>query len=93
MISTMAVPAYGIIEWACKEKDESLMRSPQPWIRLGDAAVLLLLGFLCGWLNIGWPVTLVAAVLPIRLGLDVYLRLQRTEPEMAPITVTILIPE
>jgi low temperature requirement protein LtrA len=82
-----AVMAYGVIEWAGKEKDEPLSRSPQPWIRLGGAAVLLALGFLGGRLNVGWLVTLVVAVLLIQVGLDVYVRLQRPEPEIAQNTV------
>jgi low temperature requirement protein LtrA len=75
-----AVLAYGIIEWASKEKDEPLSRSPQPWIRLAGAAALLALGFFGGSLNSGWLVGLVAAILLIQVGLDVYMRLQRPEP-------------
>jgi uncharacterized membrane protein YfcA len=80
-----AVLVYGIIEWSSKEKDEPLARSPQPWIRLGGAAALLALGFLGGSLNVGWLVTLVVAVLLLQVGLDVYVRLQRQDPEMAQI--------
>jgi hypothetical protein len=31
----IAVLVHGVIEWASKEKDEPLGRSPQPWIMLG----------------------------------------------------------
>lgn len=78
-----AVLAYGVIEWASKEKNEPLSRSPQPWIRLGGAAALLALSFFGGSLNVGWLVTLVAAVLLIQVGSDVYLRLQRPDEAMA----------
>jgi low temperature requirement protein LtrA len=76
-----AVLAYGIIEWASQEKDEPLSRMPQPWIRIGGVAALLTLGIWGGSLNVGWLVTFVAAVLLIQVGLDVYVRLQRPEPE------------
>jgi low temperature requirement protein LtrA len=77
-----AVLAYGAIEWASKEKDEPLSRSPQAWIRLAGAAALLALGFLGGSLNSGWLVSLVAAILLIQVGLDVSKRLQRPEPDV-----------
>lgn len=80
-----AVLAYGIIEWASKEKDEPLSRSSQPWIRFGGAAALLALGFLGASLNVGWLVALVVAVLLIQVGLDVTTRLQRPNPEMSKI--------
>jgi uncharacterized membrane protein YfcA len=78
-----AVFAYGVIELASKEKDESIARTPQPWIRITSAAVLLALGFFGGSLNIGWLVTLVLAVLLVQVGLDVSKRLQRPIPEIA----------
>ncbi len=81
-----AVLAYGIIEWASGEKDEPLARSPQPWIRLGSAAVLLAVGVLGHSLNVGWLVTIVAAILLGQVVLDVMLRLQRPEPELAQVT-------
>ena len=77
----IAVLAYGVIEWASKEKGEPLSRSPQPWIRLGGATALLALGFFGVSLNVGWLVALVVAVLLIQVGVDVYARLQRPEPE------------
>jgi low temperature requirement protein LtrA len=78
-----AVLAYGVIEWASKEKNEPLSRSPQPWIRFGGAVALLTLGFFGDSLNVGWLVTLVAAVLLIQVGSDIYLRLQRPDEAMA----------
>jgi hypothetical protein len=57
--------AYGVIEWASKEKDEPLSRKPQPWIRFGGTAVLLAPGFLGGSLNVGWLVAFVVVVLLI----------------------------
>ena len=83
-----AVLAYGVIEWAAKERDEPLARSPQPWIRLGAAAALLFVGFLGGSLNVGWLVALVAAILLLQVGLDIYERLQRPQPETAQVPAT-----
>ena len=77
-----AVLAYGLIEWASKEKDEPLARSPQPWIRLGGAAALLAVGFLGSSLNVGWLVALVATILLFQVVLDVATRLQRPELEI-----------
>jgi low temperature requirement protein LtrA len=79
----IALLAFSLIEWASPEKDEPLARSPQPWIRLGGAAALLLLGFMGGSLNVGWLVVLVVAVLVLQVGLDVYVRLRRPDPEDA----------
>lgn len=78
-----AVLAYGLIEWASGEKDEPLARSPQPWIRILGATALLALGLFGTSLNVGWLVTLVVAILLLQVGLDVALRLQRPEPEIA----------
>lgn len=78
-----ALLAFSLIEWASQEKDEPLARSPQPWIRLGAAAALLLLGFMGRSLNVGWLVALVVAVLVLQVGLDVIVRLQRPDPEDA----------
>jgi low temperature requirement protein LtrA len=78
----VAVLAFGIIEWSCREKDEPLARSHQPWIRLVVAAVLLAVGFFGDSLTSGWLVMLVAAILLLQVGLDVAARLQRPEPEM-----------
>jgi uncharacterized membrane protein YfcA len=81
----LAVLAYGIIEGAAREKDEPLARSPQPWIRVGGAAALLLVGIFGHALNVGWLVAIVAAILLVQVVLDVMLRLQRPEPELAQI--------
>jgi low temperature requirement protein LtrA len=78
-----AVLAFGIIEYASKEKDEPLARTHQPWIRLGVAAALLALGFWGDSLNAGWLAMLVAAILLLQVGLDITVRLQWPEPEMA----------
>ena len=86
----IAVLAFGLIEWASKEKDGPLSRSPQPWIRIAGAASLLALGMFGGSLNVGWLVTIVAAVLLIQVSGDVYARLQRPEPEIAQQAVTSL---
>jgi low temperature requirement protein LtrA len=79
----VAILAYGAIEWASREKGEPLARSPQPWIRVGGAAGLLVLGIWGGSLNAGVLVSLVAAVLLIQVVLDVYRRLQRPEQDIA----------
>jgi low temperature requirement protein LtrA len=75
-----AVLAFGIIEWASKEKDEPLARSPQPWIRLASAIALLALGLLGHSLNVGWLVALVVVILLLQTALDVTARLRRPEP-------------
>lgn len=74
-----AVLAFGLIEWASKENDEPLARSPQPWIRLGGAVALIALGLFGGSLDVGWLVALVAAILLAQVILDVATRLQRPE--------------
>ena len=79
----IAVLAYGVIEWASREKDEPLSRLPQPWIRIGGAAALLTLGIFGDSLNVGWLVLLVIAIMLLQVGLDVRLRLQRPEPPLA----------
>ena len=84
----LAVLAFGIIEWASKEKDEPLARSPQPWIRLGGAAALITLGIMGRSLNVGWLVMLVVAIMLIQVVLGVRARLQRPDPEMIHHTVT-----
>jgi hypothetical protein len=81
-----AVLAYGIIEWSSKEKDESLARSPQPWIGLGGAAALIALGLFGSSLNVGCLVILVAAILLAQVVLDVSTRLQHPEPEIVGVT-------
>lgn len=78
-----AVLAFAAIEWASKEKDEPLARLPQVWIRIAAAAALLVLGLLGTALNVGWLVALVAAIFLVQIGLDVALRLQRPEPQLA----------
>ncbi|UCG25499.1 MAG: low temperature requirement protein A [Chloroflexota bacterium] len=80
---TVALLAYGAIEWATKEKDEPLTRNPQPWLRFAGAAVLLALGILGGSLHVGVLVTIVVAVFLIQIGFDVHKRLQRPESEAA----------
>jgi low temperature requirement protein LtrA len=81
-----AVLAYGIIEWASKERDEPLARWHQPWIRLGGAIALLAVGIWGHSLNVGWLVTIVAAILLAQVILDVSLRLKRPESELAQVT-------
>jgi low temperature requirement protein LtrA len=78
----VAVLAYGVIEWASREKDEPLSRSPQPWVRLAGATALLALGLWGVSLNSGVFVGLVAAILLVQVGLDARRRLQRPESEM-----------
>jgi low temperature requirement protein LtrA len=77
-----AVLAYGIIEWASREKEEPLARSAQPWIRLGSAVALVVVGIWGHSLNVGWLVVIVAAILLVQVGFDVAKRLQRPEPEV-----------
>jgi hypothetical protein len=48
--------------------------------------VLLALGILGGSLNVGWLVTCVVAIMLLQVGLDVAVRLQRPDPEMAQYT-------
>jgi low temperature requirement protein LtrA len=79
----VAIFAYGAIELASREKDESLARTPQPWIRIASAAVILALGLWGGSLNVSWLVILVLAVLLVQVGLDVSKRLQRPILEIA----------
>ncbi len=79
----IALLAYAAIEWATKEKDEPLTRNPQPWLRIGGAAVLLALGVLGGSLNVGVLVTLVVAVFLLQVSLDVHKRLQRPDRAVA----------
>jgi low temperature requirement protein LtrA len=78
-----ALLAFAVIEWASKEKNEPLSRSPQPRIRIGGAAALVMIGLSGESLNVGWLVTLVAAVLLAQVGADVYQRLQRPALDMA----------
>ena len=78
----IAILAYGVIEWASKEKDEPLSRSHQPWIRLASAAALLALGFFGDSLNVGWLVLLVVAIMLLQVGLDVRLRLRRPDVDI-----------
>ena len=75
----IAMLAYGVIEWASKEKDEPLSRLHQPWIRLASAAALLALGFFGDSLNVGWLVLLVVAIMLFQVSLDVRQRLWRPE--------------
>lgn len=77
-----AMLAFGAIEWASKERDEPFSRSPQPWIRIGNAAVLLALGFLGHSINVGWLVLLVVCIMLLQVGLDISARLRRPKPEL-----------
>lgn len=78
-----AILAFGLIEWASKEKDEPLSRSPQPWFRLAGAASILALGLFGHSLNVGWLVMLVVAVFLLLVGLDVFERLRRPDQDYA----------
>jgi low temperature requirement protein LtrA len=77
----LALLAYGVIEWASREKEEPLSRKPQPWVRIGGAAALLALGIWGGNLGVGMLVTVVVAILFVQVGLDVYMRLKRPDSE------------
>jgi low temperature requirement protein LtrA len=79
----IAIVAYGVIEWASREKDEPLSRPHQPWLRLAGAAALLALGFFGDSLNVGWLVLFVVAIMLIQVGLDVRQRLRRPESKAA----------
>ena len=79
----IALLAYAAIESAIKENEEPLTRQPQPWLRVGGAALLLALGVFGGSLNVGVLVTLVVAIFLLQVGLDVYKRLERSEQESA----------
>ena len=78
-----AVLAYGLIEWASREKEEALTRSPRPWIRVLGAALLLALGLFGGSLNVGWLAFFAVSILLVQVALDVRFRLQRPLPELA----------
>jgi low temperature requirement protein LtrA len=77
----IALLAYGAIEWANKENEGPLTRRSQPWLRIGGAAVLLALGIFGGSINVGVLMTVVVAVFLLQIGIDVYKRLQRPDPE------------
>ena len=74
-----AVLAFGIIEWASKEKEEPLARSAQPWIRLGGALLLLGIGFWGNSFNAGWLVALVFLIFVVQVAFDILLRTKRPQ--------------
>ena len=80
---SIALLAFSVIEWAAREKEEPRSRPPLPLVRLGGAVALLAIGFLLGDQNVGIQVTAVATILVIQVGLDVYRRLQGSDPEVA----------
>jgi len=79
----VALLAFGIIEWASKEKDEPLARAPQPWFRVGGASFLLIVGLLGKSINVGWFVLIVVSVLLLEVAVDVYERLRRHDSDDA----------
>ena len=83
MALAIALLAYAVIEWAIRENEEPLTRRAQPWLRIGGAAALLILGMAGGSLNVDVLVSLVVAVFLLQVGLDVYKRLQRLDQESA----------
>jgi uncharacterized membrane protein YidH (DUF202 family) len=80
---SIALLAYGVIEWAAREKEEPRSRPPLPWLRVGGAVALLAIGFLLSDQTVGIQVSAVATILVIQVGLDVYRRLQGSYPEVA----------
>ena len=70
----LALLALGIIDWASPEGDERFSRRSHLSIRVVAAVVLLLLAPIGGLINVGWLVTLVALVLVVQVGIDIWLR-------------------
>jgi low temperature requirement protein LtrA len=73
----IAVLALGIIDWASPEDDGRLSRRPHLNIRIFAALVLLLLALFGGQITVGWLVTLVASVLVVQVGIDIWLRTRK----------------
>ena len=71
---TVAILALGVIDWASPEDDGHLSRRPHLNIRIIAAVILLLLALFGGQINVGWLVTLVALVLVVQVGIDIWLR-------------------
>jgi len=78
-----ALLAFGAIEWASGEREETLARRPQTWIFIAGAASLLALGIWGGALNAGIQVTIVASVFVLQVSLDIYKRLRHSDPRGA----------
>jgi low temperature requirement protein LtrA len=70
----IALLALGIIDWASPEGGERFSRRSHLAIRVVAAIVLLLLAPIGGVINVGWLVTLVALVLVVQVGIDIWLR-------------------
>lgn len=70
----IAVLSLGIIDWASPESSGPLSRRPHLKIRIAAAVILLLLIPVGGLINVGWLVTLVALVLVVQVGIDIWVR-------------------
>lgn len=75
--------ALGVIDWASPEKPGPMSRQTHLGVRLVAAALLLLAAFGAG-LSAGWVVTLAMLLFVGQVGLDVYWRTQRPDPQAAP---------
>ncbi len=70
----IAVLALGVIDWATPEGSDPLSRRPHLNIRIVAALLLLLLAPLGGQIGVGLLVTLVALVMVVQVGIDIWLR-------------------
>jgi low temperature requirement protein LtrA len=69
-----AMLALGIIDWASPEGNERFSRHNHLKIRVVAAGTLLLLAIIGSFINVGWLVTLIAAVLIVQVGIDIWVR-------------------
>jgi low temperature requirement protein LtrA len=76
--------ALGVIDWASPEKPGPMSRQAHLAVRLVAAALLLLLATFGGGLSAGWVVTLAMLLFVGQVGLDVYWRTQRSDPQTTP---------
>ena len=70
----IAVLALGVIDWATPERSDPLSRRPHLNIRIVAALLLLLLAPLGGQMGVGLLTTLVALVMVVQVGIDIWLR-------------------
>ncbi len=73
--------ALGVIDWASPEKPGPMSRQAHLTVRLVSAALLLLAAFGSG-LSAGWVASLAMLLFVGQVGLDVYWRTQRPDPQV-----------